>query len=132
VHAHSRSPAAEEGKPPVNNKLAAAQMKPSTVNQPETISAGHLEAVRQILNEVEPDLSHHIKTIVQQGPLQEPSKRGQSTFVNYPFTIRVGDANAILSALEEAEETHGPDQKFCGFSIRALIMIWQGLLVRLA
>lgn len=86
--------------------------------------------MRQILNEVEPDLSHHIKAMVEQGSLQEPLKR--STFANYPFNIRVDAANAILLALEEAEETHGPDQKFCGFSIRALIMIWQGLLGRIA
>jgi hypothetical protein len=95
------------------------------------VNAGHLEAIRQILNEVSPDLSHHIRTIVEQGKVPEPSVRGQSTFCNYPFKIRVDDAKAILSALERAQQAYGPDRKFFGFPIRGLIMIWQGLLARL-
>ena len=95
------------------------------------VSAGHLEAIKQILNEVSPDLSHHIRTIVEQGKVPQPSVRGQSTFCSYPFKIRVDDAKAILLALEQAQQTYGPEQKCFGFSIRGLIMVWQGLLARL-
>ena len=99
------------------------------MNYPETISAGHLEAVSQILDEVAPDLSCHMKTIRNQAQVPESSGRDRSAPVSYPFNLPAADGSAILSALEEAEETHGPNQTFCAFSIPALIMAWRALLV---
>ena len=99
------------------------------MNSPDTNSAGHLEAVSQILDEVAPDLSLHIKTIANQPQVQESSGRSHSAFVSYPFNLGADDANAILVALEDSRETHGPNQMFGGFSIPALIMTWRALLV---
>ena len=95
---------------------------------PDTISAGHLEAIGQILDEVAPDLSLHIKTIRDQAQASESSGRGHSSSVSYPFNLLAADGSAILVALEESRETHGPNQTFGGFSIPALIMTWQALL----
>jgi hypothetical protein len=100
------------------------------MNHPQKISVGHLEAVSQLLDEVAPDLSLHIKALINQPRVQESSGRGHSAFVSYPFNLRANDANAILLALEDSRETHGPNQTFCGFSIPALIMIWQALLAK--
>lgn len=98
------------------------------MRSPDTISAGHLEAVSQILDEVAPDLSLHIKTIRDQAQAPESSGRGYSSSVRYPFNLLAADGSAILLALEDSRETHGPNQMFGGFSIPALIMVWQALL----
>ncbi len=98
------------------------------MNSPDTISAGHLEAVSQILDEVAPDLSLHIKTTLNQAQVLVSSGRGHSTFVGYPFNLLAADGSAILLALEDSRETHGPNQMFGGFSIPALIMTWRALL----
>ena len=89
-----------------------------------------MEAVSQILDEVAPDLSLHMKTIANQTHAQEAPGRGHSAFVSYPFNLQTDDANAILTALEDSRETHGPNQMFGGFSIPSLIMTWRALLVR--
>ena len=99
------------------------------MNHPETISAGHLKAVSQILEEVAPDLSCHMKTILDQVQLPAWSGRGRSTAAGYPFNLLAADGGAILLALEDSRETHGPNQMFGGFSIPALIMTWRALLV---
>lgn len=100
------------------------------MNSPDTISAGHLEAVSQILDEVAPDLSLHIKTILNQAHVPESSGRSLSPAVSYPFNLLAADGSAILLALEDSRETHGPNQMFGGFSIPALILTWRALLVR--
>jgi hypothetical protein len=87
-----------------------------------------LEAVSQILDEVAPDLSFHIKTISNQAQVPESPERGHSASVGYPFNLLAADGSAILLALEDSRETHGPNQTFGGFSIPALIMTWRALL----
>ena len=99
------------------------------MNHPETISAGHLEAVSQVLDEVAPDLSFHIRTILNQAQVPASSGRGWPTAASYPFNLLAADGSAILVALEDSRETHGPNQMFGGFSIPALIMTWRALLV---
>lgn len=97
----------------------------------ETISAGHLKAIDEVLALEAPDLRHHVVSIGRRGPLPFLPQRGQSIYHDYPVEMRADDAAAILSVLVAAEKKHGAERKFFGFQVNLLTTIWSGHVARL-
>ena len=97
----------------------------------ETISAGHLSGIDEVLALQAPDLRHHIASIGRSGTLPFVSRRGQSVYHDYRVAMRADDAQAILTTLQSAEKMHGGERTFCGFQLNLLVCVWSSHAVRL-
>ena len=82
----------------------------------DTINAGPLKAIGEVLTLESPELCHHIVSIGKSGPLPFVPRRGQSIYHDYRVEMRADDAAAILSVLESAEQKYGQERRFLTFS----------------
>lgn len=98
----------------------------------DSINAGHLRAIADVLALESPDLLPAIEAVVRRGPERaEPHARGQSSWPTYRVEMSPENAAGILTALEMAARKYGQTRQFFGFQLTLLLMVWANQVARL-